>query len=136
MSTPGKLIWITLGIPCLDSAKYFFFFFFKNLYNAYNLMFLFYFSCAAPMRLSGEYITNITINFCPMLDKTFSPRKTFSLSDLRPKHVLWTILAVAMVAAFGMILGLLVNAIKKVYKTRFQSQPIHYININSDSSFA
>lgn len=92
--------------------------------------------CAAPMRLSGEYITNITINFCPMLDKTFSPRKTFSLSDLRPKHVLWTILAVAMVAAFGMILGLFVNAIKKVYKTRFQSQPIHYININSDSSFA
>ncbi|KAJ0177103.1 hypothetical protein K1T71_007112 [Dendrolimus kikuchii] len=91
--------------------------------------------CAAPMRLSGEYITNITLTYCPTLDTTFSAKKGFSLSNLKPKHVLWSILGVAAVVVIGMLLGLLVNAIKSLYKKRI-SQPIRYINISSDTSFA
>lgn len=87
------------------------------------------------MRLAGEYITNITVNFCPSLDTTFAPKKSFSLSDLRPKHVLWSILGVATIVALGMLLGILVNASKAFYNRKI-TQPIRYININEDSSFA
>lgn len=87
------------------------------------------------MRLSGEYITNITLTYCPTLDTTFAAKQGFSLSNLRPKHVLWSILAVAAVVVIGMFLGLLVNAVKSLYKKKI-SQPIRYININSDTSFA
>ncbi|XP_075973353.1 tsukushi-like isoform X2 [Anticarsia gemmatalis] len=92
--------------------------------------------CAAPMRLSGAYITNITLTYCPTFDTTFAPKKSFSLSNLKPKHILWSILGVASVACLGMLLGLLVNTIKSVYNKRIRSQPIRYINITSDSSFA
>ncbi|XP_063618568.1 phospholipase A2 inhibitor beta-like [Cydia splendana] len=93
--------------------------------------------CAAPMRLAGEYITNIT-GFCPTLDSTpeSAKNKKFSFGNLRPKHLLWSIFGVAMVALFGMLLGLLVNTLKTFYKTKVKSQPIKYVNINADSSFA
>ncbi|KAG6445885.1 chondroadherin isoform X2 [Manduca sexta] len=92
--------------------------------------------CAAPMRMSGEYITNITMTFCPTLDSTFIPKKNFTFSDLRPKHVLWSILGVACIVLIGMLLGLLVNTLKSVYNKRIRSQPIRYINLNADASFA
>lgn len=92
--------------------------------------------CAAPMKFSGTYITNITLSYCPTLDTTSATRNSFSLSNLKPKHILWSIVAVAMIACLGMLLGLLVNAIKSVYNKKFRSQPIRYININSDTSFA
>lgn len=88
------------------------------------------------MRLSGAYITNITLTFCPTLDNTFASKKGFSFSDLRPKHVLWSILGVAMIVLLGMLLGLMVNAIKAVYNKQIRTQPIRYVNINSDTSFA
>ncbi|XP_021183315.1 phospholipase A2 inhibitor beta [Helicoverpa armigera] len=91
--------------------------------------------CAAPMRFSGAYITNITISYCPTLDTTTAPKRNFTLSNLRPKHVIWSMLAVALIACLGMLLGLLVNAVKAFYNKKI-SQPIRYININSDSSFA
>ncbi|XP_022123640.2 carboxypeptidase N subunit 2-like isoform X1 [Pieris rapae] len=92
--------------------------------------------CAAPMRLNGAYITNITISFCPTFDTTFAPKKQFSITDLRPKHVLWSILGVAAVVGIGMICGIIVNAAKAFYKKKL-SQPIRYVNINnSESSFA
>ncbi|CAK1547081.1 unnamed protein product [Leptosia nina] len=92
--------------------------------------------CAAPMRLNGAYITNITVSFCPTFDTTFTPKRGFSLSDLRPKHVLWSILGVAAVVGIGMICGIIVNAAKAFYKKKL-SQPIRYININnSEASFA
>lgn len=101
----------------------------------------FYFSCAAPMRLAGAYITNITASFCPTFDTTFdttvdSTKKGFTFSSLRPKHVLWSIFSVAMVALFGMLIGLLVNTAKTFYKKKIRGQPIRYININADSTFA
>lgn len=91
--------------------------------------------CAAPMRLSGEYITNITLTYCPTLDNTFAAKRGFTLSNLKPKHVLWSILGVASIALIGMLLGLFVNAIKSFYRKKI-SQPIRYVNINSDTSFA
>lgn len=91
--------------------------------------------CAAPMRLSGAYITNITLTFCPTLDNTFAPKKGFSFSDLRPRHVLWSILGVAMVVLLGMILGLIVNAIKAVYNKQIRSQPTSpYLRMAATSS--
>ncbi|CAH2268987.1 chondroadherin-like [Pararge aegeria] len=91
--------------------------------------------CAAPMRLNGAYITNITASFCPTLDTTFAAKKGFSI-NLKPKHILWSILGVAAVVGIGMICGLLVNTIKAVYKKNTRSQPIRYFNINDDTNFA
>lgn len=88
------------------------------------------------MRLSGAYVTNITLAYCPTLDTTSTSKKGFTLANLKPKHVLWSILAVALVACIGMLLGLLVNTIKSFYNKSIRSQPIRYININSDTSFA
>ncbi|KAI8435788.1 hypothetical protein MSG28_004016, partial [Choristoneura fumiferana] len=82
--------------------------------------------CAAPMRLAGTYITNITASFCPTFDTTFdsTKKKGFTFSSLRPKHVLWSIFSVAMVALFGMLIGLLVNTAKTFYKKKIRGQPI------------
>lgn len=88
------------------------------------------------MRLSGEYITNITGSFCPTFDKTFSTKKSFSITDLKPKHVLWSIFGVTSVVAFGMMTGWVFQAMKNIYKKKIKTQPIHYINLNSESSFA
>ncbi|XP_046979104.1 TLR4 interactor with leucine rich repeats-like [Vanessa cardui] len=88
--------------------------------------------CAAPMRLSGAYVTNITVSFCPQFDTTFATKKGFSIKDLKPKHILWTILGVATVVGIGMICGLLVNLAKAFYRKNLRSQPIRYININHD----
>ncbi|CAH2106553.1 unnamed protein product [Euphydryas editha] len=88
--------------------------------------------CAAPMRLSGAYITNITVSFCPQFDTTFALKKRFSVSDLRPKHVLWSILGVGTVVGIGMICGLFFNFIKAFFKKNLRSQPIQYVNINDD----
>lgn len=95
-----------------------------------------YYSCAAPMRLSGAYITNITLPYCPTLNSEPKNTRGFSLSNLKPKHILYSILAVALIACLGMLLGLLVNAVKSFYNKKIKSQPIRYININSDTSFA
>ncbi|XP_041978653.1 chondroadherin-like [Aricia agestis] len=92
--------------------------------------------CAAPMRLSGAYITNITIPFCPVFDTSFTYKRGFTLSDLKPKHVLWSILGVATVVGVGMICGLLVNAAKAFYRRKLRAEPIRYFNINEDSEFA
>ncbi|XP_048482960.1 insulin-like growth factor-binding protein complex acid labile subunit [Plutella xylostella] len=94
--------------------------------------------CVAPMRWSGAYITNVTLDYCPTFDNTFTPKqkKSFGIRDLKPKHVLWSIFGVAMIVLVGMVIGLLVNTVKAFYKKTFRSQPIHYININDDSSFA
>ncbi|CAH0719481.1 unnamed protein product, partial [Brenthis ino] len=93
--------------------------------------------CAAPMRLSGAHITNITISFCPAFDTTFATKKGFSFSDLKPKHVLWSILGVAAVVGVGMLCGLLTNVMKAFYKKNIRrAQPIRYININDDTNFA
>ncbi|CAB3253601.1 unnamed protein product [Arctia plantaginis] len=92
--------------------------------------------CAAPMRFSGTYVTNVTLTYCPTFDSKITPKQKYSLSNLKPKHVLWSILGVAAVACFGMLLGLLIKSMKSVYNNRFRSQPIQYININSDSSYA
>lgn len=100
-------------------------------YDGFNV-----FSCAAPMRFAGEYVTNITLPFCPTLDSTFAAKKSFSLSDLKPKHVLWSILGVATVVAIGMLFGLLVNATKAFYNKKIRTQPIRYRNINADVTFA
>ncbi|XP_028161735.1 chondroadherin [Ostrinia nubilalis] len=93
--------------------------------------------CAAPMRLSGEYITNITVSFCPTFDNTFTSKRSFRIGDLKPKHVLWSIFGVTVVVAIGMVLGWIVKAMKTVYKKKIKkTQPIRYINLNEDSSFA
>lgn len=94
------------------------------------------FSCTAPMRFAGAYVTNITLPFCPTLDSTFGAKKGFTLSNLKPKHVLWSILGVATVVAIGMLLGLLVKAVKAFYNKKIRSQPIRYRNINADVTFA
>lgn len=89
------------------------------------------------MRLSGANITNITVSFCPSFDTTYNDaKKSFSLSDLKPKHVLWSLFGVVMVVCMGMLLGLLVNCLKAFYIKKIKNQPIHYINLNADSSFA
>lgn len=85
------------------------------------------------MRLAGAYVTNITLPFCPTLDSTFAAKKSFSLSDLKPKHILWSILGVATVVAIGMLFGLLVNAVKAFYKKKIRTRPIRYVNINEDT---
>ncbi|XP_045772075.1 phospholipase A2 inhibitor beta-like [Maniola jurtina] len=92
--------------------------------------------CAAPMRLTGAYITNITASFCPAFDTTFAAKKGFTISDLRPKHIMWSILGVAAVVGIGLICGLLVNTIKAVYNKNARPQPIRYFNINDDTNFA
>ncbi|CAG9584482.1 unnamed protein product [Danaus chrysippus] len=92
--------------------------------------------CAAPMRLSGTYITNFTAPLCPSLDTTFAQKNRFSLKDLKPKHVLWSILGVATVVGIGMLCGILVNFIKEFYRKNLRSEPIRYINIINDSSYA
>ncbi|KAJ2945920.1 hypothetical protein O0L34_g4835 [Tuta absoluta] len=94
--------------------------------------------CSAPMRLHGEYLTNITSHlFCPTFDSTTSKtRNGFSLTDLKPRHVLWSIVGVGLIVVIGMLLGLLVNAAKAFYNKKFNAQPIHYINLRTDSSFA
>ncbi|KAL0892897.1 hypothetical protein ABMA27_014580 [Loxostege sticticalis] len=92
--------------------------------------------CAAPMRLSGEYITNITVSFCPTFDTTFTTKRSFRFGDLKPKHILWSIFGVATVVAFGMMLGWIVKAMKTVYKKKIKTHPIRYINLSEDSSFA
>ncbi|XP_072932110.1 uncharacterized protein [Epargyreus clarus] len=95
--------------------------------------------CAAPMRLSGAYVTNITVSYCPSFDSPFTQQnlrsKGFSFSDLRPKHILWSILGVASVVVIGMLCGLLVNTTKAIYRKKVRSEPIRYIHI-SNSSFA
>lgn len=88
------------------------------------------------MRLSGTYITNITMSFCPAFDTTFATKKGFSFSNIKPKHILWSILGVASIVGIGMICGLLVNVVKAFYKKTIRTQPIRYININEDSSLA
>ncbi|XP_045448816.1 chondroadherin-like [Melitaea cinxia] len=88
--------------------------------------------CAAPMRLSGAYITNITVSFCPQFDTTFAPKKGFSLSDLRPKQILWCILGVGTVVGIGIICGLMVNYIKAFFKKTIRNEPIRYVNINDE----
>lgn len=85
------------------------------------------------MKLSGTYLTNMTVSFCPEFDNTFTQKKGFTLSDLKPKHVLWSILGVATVVGIGMICGLLVNAAKSVYNKKIRTQPIHYMNIKEPS---
>ncbi|CAG5031854.1 unnamed protein product [Parnassius apollo] len=92
--------------------------------------------CAAPMKFSGTFITNITLTFCPTFDSTYATKKGFSISNLRPKHILWSIFGVAMIVCAGMLIGLLVNAMKAFYNKNIRSQPIRYINLHSDSSFA
>lgn len=87
------------------------------------------------MKLTGSYITNISMAFCPTFDTTFASKGGFSISNLRPKHVLWSILGVATVVCIGMLIGLLVNKIK-AYNKKVRSQPIRYINLYNDSSFA
>ncbi|XP_052740263.1 phospholipase A2 inhibitor beta-like [Bicyclus anynana] len=91
--------------------------------------------CAAPMRMHGFYITNITASFCPTFDTTFAAKKSFSISDLKPKHILWSILGVAAIVGIGMICGLLVNTMKTIYKKNARAQPIRYTNINDDINF-
>lgn len=88
------------------------------------------------MRFSGTYLTNVTLNYCPSLDSTITRKQKYSLSNLKPRHILWSILGVAAVACFGMLLGLLIKSMKSIYNNRFRSQPIQYININTDSSYA
>ena len=88
------------------------------------------------MRLNGAFITNITMSFCPAFDTTFTTKKGFSFSSLKPKHILWSIVGVASVVGIGIICGLLVNVVKAFYKKNIRTQPIHYININNDTSFA
>lgn len=95
-----------------------------------------YFRCAAPMSRRGAYITNITITYCPTFDNTFTKNKKFTLSDLKPKHILWSIFGVALVVCIGMVCGLLVNSAKAFYNKNIRRQPVPYINLNSDSSFA
>ncbi|XP_026725125.1 protein artichoke-like isoform X2 [Trichoplusia ni] len=92
--------------------------------------------CAAPMRFSGAYITNITITYCPSLDTTVAPQRGFTLTDLKAKHLIWSILGVAAIAAIGMLLGLFVNAAKSFYNKRIKGQPIRYINLHADTRFA
>ncbi|XP_026750455.2 chondroadherin-like [Galleria mellonella] len=87
--------------------------------------------CAEPMKFSGIYVTNITIPFCPTLDHTFATKKGFSLSDMKPKHVLWSIFGVAMVAAFGLVLGLFINKITLYIK--YRNQPVPYGLLPSDT---
>lgn len=84
------------------------------------------------MRLSGAYITNITVSFCPQFDTTFAPKKGFSLSDLRPKQILWCILGVGTVVGIGIICGLMVNYIKAFFKKTIRNEPIRYVNINDE----
>lgn len=88
------------------------------------------------MKLTGANITNITLTYCPTIDSTFSPMKSFSLSNLRPKHVLWSIFGVATVVCVGMLIGLMVNYIRAFYKKKFTTQPVNYIHLDEDSSFA
>ncbi|KAI5651752.1 leucine rich repeat domain-containing protein [Phthorimaea operculella] len=94
--------------------------------------------CSAPMKMHGEYLTNITSYlFCPTFDSTTSKsRNGFSLTDLKPRHVLWSVVGVGLIVVIGMLLGLLVNAAKAFYNKKFNAQPIHYINLRTDSSFA
>ncbi|CAH0750958.1 unnamed protein product [Diatraea saccharalis] len=89
--------------------------------------------CAAPLRLSGEYITNITLSFCPTFDKTFSNKKRFSITSLKPKQVLWSIFGVAIVVCIGIAIGWMVKGIKSIYKKKIRNQPVPYINLNSNS---
>lgn len=86
------------------------------------------------MKFSGEYITNITVSYCPTFDNTFASKRGFSLSNLRPKHVLWSILGVAAVVVIGMMVGMLVNCIKAVYVKKIKSQTIRYYNLNTDTA--
>ncbi|KAL4709901.1 hypothetical protein ACJJTC_003864 [Scirpophaga incertulas] len=91
--------------------------------------------CTAPLRLSGEYITNITISFCPTLDTSFSSKRRFGITDLKPKHILWSIFGVAIVVCIGMAIGYIVNAMKAIYinKIRNRNEPIRYVNLNTHS---
>lgn len=87
--------------------------------------------------MTGAYITNITTTYCPTFDSTFSPKKTFSLSDLKPKHVLWSIFGVATVVCIGMLIGLMVNYIKRFYNKQIRRQPgVNYSNLVEDSIYA
>ncbi|XP_068631588.1 chondroadherin-like [Battus philenor] len=92
--------------------------------------------CAAPMKFAGTYITNISLTFCPTYDTTFNNKKGFSISNLKPKHVLWSIFGVAVIVCLGMLMGLLINTTKAFYNKKIRSQPIRYINLHSDSSYA
>ncbi|KAM3964551.1 osteomodulin [Aphomia sociella] len=81
--------------------------------------------CAAPMRLHGAYITNISVPFCPTFDNTFATKKGFTLSNLKPKYVLWSIIGVAMVIGIGTLIGWIVNYIKTWYRQR--NTPYHFL---------
>ncbi|XP_053607280.1 toll-like receptor Tollo isoform X2 [Plodia interpunctella] len=89
--------------------------------------------CAAPMKLAGSLITNITVSFCPAFDKTFTSNRGFSLGNLSPRHVIWSILGVAFIALIGMMLGMLVKGIKTVYVKRIKNQSIRYVNLKEDA---
>ncbi|XP_013199689.1 phospholipase A2 inhibitor beta [Amyelois transitella] len=89
--------------------------------------------CAAPMRLAGSLITNITISFCPAFDKTFTPNRGFSLGNLKPKHVIWSILGVALIVFVGMVLGMLAKGIKTVYVKKIKNASIRYANLKEDA---
>lgn len=85
--------------------------------------------------MSGTYITNISLSDCLTFDSINFPKKSFSLSDLKPKHVLWSIFGVATVVCIGMLIGLMVNYIRRFYKKQFRSQSgINYSNLNEDLS--
>lgn len=99
-------------------------------------MYIIIFSCAAPLRLSGEYITNITVSFCPTFDTTFTRKRSFGILDVKLKYVLQSIFGVTTVVAFGMILGWIMKAIKTVYEKKIKVQPINYIKLDADTSFA
>lgn len=90
----------------------------------------------APIRLSGEFITNISTENCPTYDTTFASKKSI-LTEIKPKHILWSILGVAAIVLVGMGIGLLVNIIRVYVRNKFNDQSIRYVNIShSTSSFA
>lgn len=89
------------------------------------------------MKLSGAYLTNITLTYCPTFDSTFTPKKSFSISDLKPKHILWSIFGVAVVVCVGMLIGLMVNYIKRFYKKQFKRQSgVNYSNLQEELAYA
>lgn len=93
-------------------------------------------SCVAPMKWSGMNITQVTLENCPTLDSTFAAKQGATISSLRPKHIIWSIFSVGMVAMFGMLIGLLVNKLKAAYKKSVKDRNIRYRNINSEFTIA
>lgn len=93
--------------------------------------------CTSPSKLYGSLLTDIPMENCPT-DPESTPKQSF-LASLKPKHVLWSILGVALIVLIGMGAGLLVNSIKLYVRNRESHQSIRYVNLhnkNTDSSFA